>query len=43
MMMQKVLVGLEESDADSSDTPLPTEFVERSSTRPVEPRAAKLA
>jgi DNA-binding LacI/PurR family transcriptional regulator len=43
MMMQKVLVGLEESDADSSDTPLPTEFVERSSTRPVEPRASKLA
>lgn len=43
MMMQKVLVGLEESDADNSDTPLPTEFIERSSTRPIEPRAAKLA
>lgn len=43
MMMQKVLVGLEESDAENSDTPLPTEFIERSSTRPIEPRAAKLA
>lgn len=43
MMMQKVLVGLEESDADNSDTPLPTEFIERSSTRLFEPRAVKLA
>ncbi len=43
MMMQKVLVGLEESDPDNSDTPLPTEFIERSSTRPIEPRAVKLA
>jgi len=45
MMMQKVLVGLEESgsDADSSDTPLPTELVERSSTKPIEPRVAKQA
>ncbi len=43
MMMQKVLVGLEESDGDNSDTPLPTELIERASTKPVEPRAVKLA
>lgn len=43
MMMQKVLVALEESDGDNADTPLPTEFIERASTKPVEPRAVKLA
>jgi len=43
MMMQKILVGLEESDEGTSDTPLPTELIERSSTKPVEPRAAKRA
>jgi DNA-binding LacI/PurR family transcriptional regulator len=43
MMMQKVLVGLEESDDNTSDTPLPTELIERESTKPVEPRAAQLA
>ena len=43
MMMQKILVGLEESDVCTSDTPLPTEFVERSSTKPIEPRAAQRA
>ena len=43
MMMQKVLVGLDESDADHADALLPTEFIERSSTKPIEPRAVKLA
>ncbi len=33
MMMQKVLVRLEESDSESSDIPLPTQLIERSSTR----------
>jgi len=43
MMMQKILVGLEEADEGTSDTPLPTELVERSSTKPIEPRVAKQA
>lgn len=35
MMMQKVLVALEESDGETSDTPLPTQFILRASTRAV--------
>lgn len=41
MMMQKVLVGLEEADGGTSDTPLPTELIERSSTRSLEPGVVK--
>ena len=36
MMMQKVLVALEESDGETTDTPMPTRFVLRASTRAVE-------
>lgn len=36
MMMQKVLVALEEADGETADTPLPTKFVLRSSTRAAE-------
>jgi DNA-binding LacI/PurR family transcriptional regulator len=35
MMMQKVLVALEESDGETTDTPLPTHLVVRASTRAV--------
>lgn len=33
MMMQKVLVALEESESETSDTPLPTHLILRASTR----------
>lgn len=36
MMMQKVLVALEEPGSETTDTPLPTTFVLRASTRAVE-------
>jgi DNA-binding LacI/PurR family transcriptional regulator len=39
MMMQKVLVALEESDTETSDTPLGTHLVIRASTRAAEPAA----
>lgn len=43
MLMQKLLVSLEEAQAETTDTPLPTSLVVRESTRPVEPRVAKMA
>ncbi len=48
LMVQKVLVALEEGQAETTDTPLPTQLVVRESTRgrraaPVEPTAADRA
>ncbi|BDZ61677.1 hypothetical protein GCM10025873_14680 [Demequina sediminis] len=33
-IMQKVLVALEDTDGETTDTPLPTHLVVRESTRP---------